>query len=137
MDFIVDRLATGRMVRILSVVDAYTRECLALEADASLGSGHVTRGTTESAAGVLGVSLRQAPRLTAKYKDGGGALIHKGEAGRRAISCGVHYPTDIKASQTIALALFGALSASPLFQMELAAAKTKLRKQMVAIGVRV
>jgi len=39
MDFIVDGLATGRMVRILSVVDAYTRECLALEADTSLGSG--------------------------------------------------------------------------------------------------
>ena len=37
MDFIVDGLATGRMVRILSVVDAYTRECLALEADTSLG----------------------------------------------------------------------------------------------------
>ena len=31
------------MVRILSVVDAYTRECLALEADTSLGSGRVTR----------------------------------------------------------------------------------------------
>ena len=43
MDFILDGLATGRMVRILSVVDAYTRECLALEADTSLGSGRVTR----------------------------------------------------------------------------------------------
>lgn len=43
MDFIVDGLATGRMVRILSVVDADTRECLALEADTSLGSGRVTR----------------------------------------------------------------------------------------------
>jgi putative transposase len=43
MDFIVDGLVTGRMVRILSVVDAYTRECLALEADTSLGSGRVTR----------------------------------------------------------------------------------------------
>ena len=43
MDFIVDGLATGRMVRILSVVDAFTRECLALEADSSLGSGRVTR----------------------------------------------------------------------------------------------
>ena len=43
MDFIVDGLATGRMVRILSVVDAYTRECLAPEADTSLGSGRVTR----------------------------------------------------------------------------------------------
>jgi putative transposase len=43
MDFIVDGLANGRMVRILSVVDAYTRECLALVADTSLGSGRVTR----------------------------------------------------------------------------------------------
>jgi putative transposase len=43
MDFIVDGLANGRMVRILSVVDAYTRECLALEPDVSLGSGRVTR----------------------------------------------------------------------------------------------
>jgi putative transposase len=43
MDFIVDGLATGRMVRILSVVDTCTRECLALEADTSLGSGRVTR----------------------------------------------------------------------------------------------
>lgn len=43
MDFIVDGLANGRMVRILSVVDAFTRECLALEADTGLGSGRVTR----------------------------------------------------------------------------------------------
>ena len=36
------------------------------------------RRTTESAAGVLGVSLRQAQRLAARYRDGGGgALIHK------------------------------------------------------------
>jgi putative transposase len=43
MDFIVDGLATVRMGRILRVVDAYTRECLTLEADTSLGSGRVTR----------------------------------------------------------------------------------------------
>ncbi len=43
MDFIVDGLANGRMVRILSVIDAFTRECLVLEADTSLGSGRVTR----------------------------------------------------------------------------------------------
>ena len=43
MDFIVDGLATRRMLRILSVVDAYTRECLALEADTSFGSRRVTR----------------------------------------------------------------------------------------------
>jgi hypothetical protein len=44
MDFIVDGMATGPMVRILSVVDAYTRECLALEADTSLGSGRGLEG---------------------------------------------------------------------------------------------
>ena len=34
--------------------------------------------TTESAAGVLGMSLRQVQRLVARYRDGGGgALIHK------------------------------------------------------------
>jgi putative transposase len=43
MDFSADGLASGRMVRILSVVDVYTRECLALEADTSLGSGRGTR----------------------------------------------------------------------------------------------
>jgi putative transposase len=43
MDFIVDGQASGRMVRILSVVDAYTHKCLALEADTSLGSGRVAR----------------------------------------------------------------------------------------------
>jgi putative transposase len=43
MDFIVDGLANGRMVRILSVVDVFTRECLALEADTCLGSGWVIR----------------------------------------------------------------------------------------------
>jgi len=39
MDFIIDGLASGRMVRILSVVDAYTRECLALEADTAWAAG--------------------------------------------------------------------------------------------------
>ena len=36
-------LATGRMVRILSVVDAYIRKCLALEADILLYFSRVTR----------------------------------------------------------------------------------------------
>jgi putative transposase len=43
IDFIVDGLSNGRMVRILSVVDAFTRECLALQADTSLGTRRVTR----------------------------------------------------------------------------------------------
>ncbi len=43
LDFAQDAAAGGRKFRALSVVDPYTRECLALEVDASLGSRRVTR----------------------------------------------------------------------------------------------
>lgn len=43
MDFIADCLAIGRMTRILTVVNAFTRESLGLKADNSLGSGRFPR----------------------------------------------------------------------------------------------
>jgi putative transposase len=43
MDFVHDRLASGRSIRVLAVIDAFTRECLALEVDTSLPSRRVTR----------------------------------------------------------------------------------------------
>jgi len=43
MDFVMDGLATGRAVRVLTVVDEYTRECLAIEVDSCLSSRRVTR----------------------------------------------------------------------------------------------
>jgi putative transposase len=43
MDFVMDGLATGRAVRVLTVVDSYTRECLAIEVDSCLSSRRVTR----------------------------------------------------------------------------------------------
>jgi len=43
MDFVQDGLVTGRAVRVLTVVDSFTRECLALEADSCLSSRRVTR----------------------------------------------------------------------------------------------
>jgi putative transposase len=43
LDFVQDVLACGRTIRILSVVDACTRECLALEVDTSFASRRVTR----------------------------------------------------------------------------------------------
>lgn len=43
LDFVSDRMACSRSLRILAVVDVYTRECLALEADTSLGSLRVLR----------------------------------------------------------------------------------------------
>lgn len=43
MDFVSDGLATGRALRIFTLVDSFTRECLALEVDSSLSSRRVTR----------------------------------------------------------------------------------------------
>lgn len=43
LDFVSDVMACSRPLRILVVVDVYTRECLALEADTSLGSLRVLR----------------------------------------------------------------------------------------------
>ena len=43
LDFVADALASSRSLRVLTVVDAFTRECLALEADTSLGSLRVVR----------------------------------------------------------------------------------------------
>jgi putative transposase len=43
MDFVSDCLATGQTVRILAVVDDFTRECLALEADTSISGMRVVR----------------------------------------------------------------------------------------------
>lgn len=43
LDFVSDALATGRAIRVLTVVDSFTRECLALEVDTSLSSQRVTR----------------------------------------------------------------------------------------------
>ena len=36
-------MASGRSIRVLSIVDAYTRACLALEVDTSFASPRVTR----------------------------------------------------------------------------------------------
>src|SRR6202158_4575465 len=43
LDFAHDAVECGRAIRVLSVVDAYTRECQALEVDPSCASRRVTR----------------------------------------------------------------------------------------------
>ena len=43
LDFVSDALASARHLRILTVVDVFTRECLALETDTSMGSQRVLR----------------------------------------------------------------------------------------------
>src|SRR3546814_15530913 len=43
LDFVSDTLIIGRRIRILAVVDDFTRECLALVADTSLSGARVAR----------------------------------------------------------------------------------------------
>jgi putative transposase len=43
IDFIHDRIENGRSIRALAIVDDFTRECLALHVDHSLGSADVIR----------------------------------------------------------------------------------------------
>lgn len=43
LDFVHDRLASGRSLRMLTVIDGYTRECLWIEADTSLSGHRVAR----------------------------------------------------------------------------------------------
>jgi putative transposase len=43
MDFMRDNLADGRVIKILSVVDEYTRKCLTIEVDTSINGMRVTR----------------------------------------------------------------------------------------------
>jgi putative transposase len=47
MDFMHDLLADGRLVRVLTLIDSYTRECLALRAQTRFGGDDVTRVLTE------------------------------------------------------------------------------------------
>ena len=43
VDFMTDALSSGRRFRTLNIVDDYTRECLAIEVDTSLGGMRVVR----------------------------------------------------------------------------------------------
>lgn len=47
IDFVHDRLTSGRTIRVLTVVDTFTRECLGLEVDSCLPSVRVTRALDE------------------------------------------------------------------------------------------
>lgn len=41
MDFVHDNLADGRAIRVLTILDEFTRECMAMEVDTSLNSSRV------------------------------------------------------------------------------------------------
>jgi len=56
MDFVAQRLADGRWIRVPTVVDQYTRECLTLHADTALSGDKVAAALDKV------VALRGAPK---------------------------------------------------------------------------
>jgi putative transposase len=70
LDFVHDAVECGRAIRVLSVVDAYTRECLALEVDTSFASRRVTRVLEEIAAErgrPQAIRCDNGPELTSRH----------------------------------------------------------------------
>jgi putative transposase len=70
LDFVHDAVACGRTIRVLSVVDAYTRECLALEVDTSFASRRVTRvleGIVTERGQPLAIRCDNGPELTSRH----------------------------------------------------------------------
>jgi putative transposase len=70
LDFACDTLATGRGIRVLAVVDAFTRENLSLEVDTSLSSRRVTRaleGVIAQRGKPEAIRCDNGPELTSRY----------------------------------------------------------------------
>jgi putative transposase len=70
LDFVHDALATGQTVRVLSVMDTFTRECLALETDTSFASERLTRildGLMEQRGCPQALRMDNGPELTSRH----------------------------------------------------------------------
>ncbi len=70
LDFVRDAVECGRAIRVLSVVDAYTRECLALEVDTSFASRRVTRvldGIVAERGRPQAIRCDNGPELTSRH----------------------------------------------------------------------
>jgi putative transposase len=70
LDFAHDVVAAGWTIRVLSVVDAFTRECLALEVDTGFASRRVTRVLDEVIARhgrPLALRCDNGPELTSRH----------------------------------------------------------------------
>jgi putative transposase len=70
LDFVSDIAASGQRLRVLAVVDSFTRECLALEVDTSLPSRRVTRALEQiiSQRGLpLSIRCDNGPEITSRH----------------------------------------------------------------------
>jgi putative transposase len=70
LDFVHDAMASGRAIRVLSVVDECTRECLKLEVDTSFASRRVTRALEaiiEKRKKPLAIRCDNGPEFTSRH----------------------------------------------------------------------
>jgi putative transposase len=70
LDFVCDALATGRGIRVLTVVEAFTRENLSLEVDGNLSSLRVTRAleaVIERRGKPAAIRCDNGPELTSRH----------------------------------------------------------------------
>jgi acid phosphatase (class A) len=85
----------------------------------SYPSGHALSGY------LLGYTLAY---LTPEKKDL--ILARTDEYAHNRLVCGVHYPSDIEASKTLAAAMFGAMLLNPAFQQRLRDAQNELQTRL-------
>jgi putative transposase len=73
-DFVSDKLTDGRSYRILTVIDQFTRECIAMEADRSLHGRHVvtalTRAIVERGRAPRSITLDNGSEFTGRVLEG-------------------------------------------------------------------
>ena len=73
LDFVSDSLAWGRKIRLLCIIDAFTREALAIEVDTSLPGARVAqvldRLVRERRAAPVAIVLDNGPELTSRALD--------------------------------------------------------------------
>ena len=72
MDFMSDELFDGRRIRMLTIVDHFTRESLAIEVDGSLGGHRVVEALARLALGdrkPKTISIDNGPEFTSKRLD--------------------------------------------------------------------
>lgn len=81
MDFVAQRLSDGRWIRVLTVVDQYTRECLILHADTALSGAKVAAALDQI------VAHRGAPRSITVDN---GTVVASKAMDHWAYSTGVH-----------------------------------------------
>jgi putative transposase len=72
MDFMCDALADGRRLRVLTVIDLYTRESSAIRADARFTSEQVVRvleDVAQSRGGPSSIRVDNGPEFTGRTLD--------------------------------------------------------------------